>query len=227
MKLLQRKKAEDMRRHGKSIRTIATALNISKSTASLWCKDIELSREQKNILNHKQKDASKNALEKYRKTVKEETNKRRTAYKLQGKNDVGEINHREHLIAGLALYWGEGYKKSHGEVGFTNSDPIIIKTILRWFIEFYGIKKKDFILRVSINKLHKNRMQEVENYWSLITGIPLAQFTKTSLIKTAQKKVYKNMNEHFGTLRVKVRRGTNLLERIKGAIAELGSQTAK
>ncbi|MDD5050423.1 MAG: helix-turn-helix domain-containing protein [Candidatus Pacebacteria bacterium] len=227
MKLEKRRKAEDMRKRGESIRVIASSLNLSKSTVSLWCRNIELSGTQKTVLKQKQKTASNNALQKYRTKIKNDKNRRIIRYRLQGKKDVRKISNQEYFIAGLALYWGEGYKKSRGEVGFTNSDPIIIQTTLHWFMRFYKIEKKDFILRVSINKLHEYRAREVERYWSEIAGIPLTQFTKISLIKTAQRKIYGNMREHFGTLRVKVRRGTNLLERIKGAITELGVQTAK
>ena len=65
------------------------------------------------------------------------------------------------LGLGLGLYWGEGYKKGNNECGFTNSDPDIILLIIRWFQKIYSIDKKDFILRVSINEMHKKRDLEI------------------------------------------------------------------
>lgn len=55
------------------------------------------------------------------------------------------------------------------------------------------------------------------SFWSKVTGIPRTQFTRTSFIRTKVKKVYDDKDNHFGTFRVKVKNGTNLLRRILGA----------
>ena len=104
------------------------------------------------------------------------------------------------------------------EVGFTNSDPAMILFFIRWLSKCYGITQDRLILRVSINILHINRVKEVERYWSRLTGVPLSQFTKISLIKSISKKRYANESVHYGTLRVKVRRGTDLRRKILGSV---------
>ena len=88
----------------------------------------------------------------------------------------------------------------------------------------YDIKSSDLILRVSINESHADRVREVKDYWSALTNIPQDQFSKTSLIKTRSKKMYANRQNHFGTLRVKVRRSTALRRRIMGSLEEIGKQ---
>lgn len=138
-----------------------------------------------------------------------------------GKDAVGKLSRRDIFLVGLALYWGEGYKSGNGEIGFTNSNAEMILFILRWFQEIFGIKKEDFILRVSVNKHHKKRLADIERFWSEKTGLSRSQFSKSSLIKTRSKKKYANEKNHYGTLRVKVRRGTDLRRRILGGIEGL------
>ena len=97
----------------------------------------------------------------------------------------------------------------------------MIKFILHWFREIFNVCGEDFILRVSVNKQHERRIGDIERWWSKQTGIPLSQFSKSSLIKVQVKKFYANADIHMGTLRVKVRRGIDLRRRILGGIEGL------
>lgn len=211
-----------LRKDGAGIGEIASKLNVSKSTVSYWCKDIVLTKEQfKKILSNTAFRRNAGSLKGAEQKRKERIN-RVEYWKRQGLRDVGDITKRDLFVAGLALYWGEGYKKGSMETAITNSDPSIISLYIKWLKEIYCVDKKDLILRVSINESHKNREEIVNKYWAKITGISRSQFTKTSFIKSKSSKIYSNANEHFGTLRVKARRGTNLRYRILGSIEALG-----
>jgi len=216
-------KVQGLRRQGVGINEIAMRLNVSKSTVSYWCKNISLTKSQISRLKEKQKTSGVRGLLIFFEKKRKQRLMNVRQLMSQGASDVGQIAKRELLLIGLALYWGEGYKRGNDEVGFTNSDSRIIKLIIRWFKVCYGINSKDFILRVSINELHKNRGKEVLEYWSKETDLPMSQFTKISFIKTKSKKIYSNLDEHFGTLRIKVRRGTNLKRRILGSLEALGN----
>src|SRR5438128_385559 len=50
----------------------------------------------------------------------------------EGALRIGELTSRDLLIAGAALYAGEG-SKTDGAVKFANSDPRMIWLFLRWF----------------------------------------------------------------------------------------------
>ena len=220
-KTLLKEKCLKLRKQGRSIRDIANTTEASKSSVSYWCRDIKLSKKQIDNLERGQKTATMKAILK-----NAEINRAQRIYSTRkqlslGKKDIGKLNKRDLFITGIALYWAEGYKKGSEETGFTNSDKDMIKLFIRWLDKIYQIKKKDLILRVSINITHKNRVGVVLEYWSSLTKIPLDQFTKTSLIKSKSKKVYENRESHFGTLRIKVRRGTNLRRRILGSIEAL------
>lgn len=214
-------KAFALRRQGESINTIAKKLSISKSTASVWCRDITLSDSQLKALSEK---SNSRAISGLLHASEKKRSERIIATEREihkGKKDVGRLSTRDIFMVGLGLYWGEGYKKGSQELGFTNSDPELILFYMQWLNRIYNIKPDFLILRVSINMQHKERIEDVEQYWSNLTQIPLSQFTKSSLIKTTSKRVYANNVPHYRTLRIKVRKGTALRRRILGSIEGL------
>lgn len=220
-KILEREKARALRQQGESIKRIASELGLSSSTVSYWCRDIVLSPIQIQHLQERQHRAGLKAVLKYAESKRNARIKKENELMRLGKNEIGALNTREIFLVGLALYWGEGYKSGNGELGFTNSSVEMIKFILRWFREIFKISNKDFILRVSVNEQHKDRIKVIERFWSDKIGIPLSQFSKSSLIKMQSKKIYADAKNHYGTLRVKVRRGTDLRRRILGGIEGL------
>ncbi len=220
-KFKEKNKAIQLRQCGESIGEIAKKINVSKSIVSLWCRDIKLTKKQIDILHNKMMVGSYRGrmiyLEKIRKKRKEETIKLRK----KGIEEIGKISKRDIFIAGVAMYWAEGTKSPNAEeTSFSNSSPEMILCILKWFKEICGITKDRFTIQIRINQIHKNRIKEVENYWSKLTNIPLNQFTKTVLIKVNSKKVYSN-DDHYGTVRVRVRKGTQLRRKIIGWIQGL------
>lgn len=220
----ERNKALELRQRGKSIKEIAKKLKVSKSTVSLWCRDIELSPEQIQRLQERMVSRNymgrlKGARIQYKRRIK-----RTKHFKRQGLNRLGKLSDRDFLIAGAALYWGEGSKKEKQGVRISNSDPEIIKFMLRWFKKVWDVHNDHINLSVTINKIHENRVKEVEEYWSEITKIPKEQFYKTILIKAKNKKNYKNFPTHYGTLTIKIRKSTNLHRQVIGMVEGLAQR---
>jgi hypothetical protein len=222
-----RELARKLRRSGKSIRNISDILDANKSSVSNWCRDIALSSVQQKKLLQTQRETAIRTLSKsseLRREIRIQSTKKEFA---RGAKNVGSVNKRDLFIAGLALYWGEGYKKGNEELGFTNSDPRIIRIFIRWMHDIYGTRSQDYILRVTINSLHRQRIENIESYWSNITGLPKKQFTKPALVAVKANKIFKNPQQYFGTLRIKVRRATSLRRRILGSISELSRKIEK
>ncbi len=215
--------AQEFRRKGLSIGEIAKRLEMQKSgSISEWCKDIILSPKQKNILDERMAAGSFKGRTSFLKRLEEEKIKNAKILTNQGIKDIGNISRRDLFISGISLYWSEGYKYKGGEqVGFTNSDPRMILFIIKWFREICDIEDNKFSFQVKINKVHKNRIRSVENYWSKITGFPISQFNKSVLIKSKSKKIYQNHNNYYGTLRVTIRQSPYLRKRINGWIQGL------
>ena len=221
-KIQEKIKAQELRRKGWSINEIAQKLSVSKSTTSVWCRDISLTPDQIKRLTEKQTSKSYEGRLKGLEKIRQKRLQEITLLRKEGIKEVNKLNKKEFFIAGIAMYWSEGYTAPvNYEVGFTNSDPKMILFMLKWFKRCCKVDHNRFSLRVGINEIHKNRIKKVEKYWSQLTKIPLSQFNKTSLKKAKIQKVYKNYNEHYGTLRIKVRRGTKLRRKIDGWIKGL------
>lgn len=220
-KILLQEKARAQRQKGFSIGQIATELQVSKSSVSYWCRNIVLSKSQINKIYSNAKEVSVRALVLAAEEKRKERIKNTELQNKLGQKEVGNLSKRDLFMVGLGLYWGEGYKSGNEELAFTNSDPGMIKLLIRWLKEIYGVNKSTLICRVSINQIHKERVEALINYWVKVTSIPASQFTKTSFIKANVQKHYQNHEVYFGVLRVKVRNGTNLRRRILGSIAKL------
>lgn len=217
-KSLLKIQARNLRREkGLSIKSIAQRIGVSKSTVSLWCSDIQLSDRQiyKFILRARAKSivgALKGA-----KVQKDRRLKLIEEFNRRGELRFTHLNEGEFFVAGLALYWAEGYKKGK-KITFTNSDPLMIKFMINWLHIFFRISAEEFRFRVDINEVHQNRDMVVKRYWSEALGMPLSRFNRTSFKKVANKKVYENFNEHYGTLRFEIAKPVRVLYPLLGYI---------
>jgi hypothetical protein len=86
---------------------------------------------------------------------------------------IGELDRKQFLVAGVALYAGEG-AKTDGCVAFANSDPRMIHFFVAWLRHLFDIDESRLRLRMY---LHAGLDLEVANaFWSNLTGIPVSQF---------------------------------------------------
>lgn len=218
----ERLEARALRKQGESIGDISKKVLVSKSSVSLWCRDIELTMAQEQRLIKKDKLAGAVGRAAARKTKIKERVDRLGRYIDLGNKSVNSLTKRELLLVGAALYWAEGDKKNR-RVTFTNSDPKMIILVIAWLKDCLNIRTEDIYCYVGINESHTERLNEVEEYWSQITGIDKHRFAKASIKKVKLRKVYENFNEHFGTLNVRVKKSTNLNYFILGLIEGLNS----
>jgi len=220
-KFREKIKARELRHKGESIKEIAKKLKVSKGSVSLWCRDIELTFKQIQKLHEHMVKRSYIGRLKGARTQYKRRLERIKKYKRIGASRLKNFSKKDFLIAGIALYWGEG-AKTCCMVGISNSDPVVIRFMIQWFKEVWYIPKNRFTLHVLINQVHKKRLTKVVNYWSRLTGMPKSQFYKTTLIKAKNKKVYKNFSEHYGTLMLRVKKPHLLHHQIMGLIEKMG-----
>lgn len=214
--------AREMREKGESIREIARILGVSRSSSSLWCRDIVLSKEQLQVLVERDRLGGARGRVVAAELAKKHKNERVTFNKSIGFKRIGKISNRELFLIGIALYWAEGSKGLMSErFVFVNSDPRMILIMIKWLHECVHVDRDDIVCRVGINEAHRERLLEVEQYWSELTGLPMSQFRKASLKKVVNTKIYKNFNEHYGTLDLLVKKCTKLFYEILGSIEGL------
>lgn len=217
----KREKARALRTKGMSLNEITESLNVPKSTVRYWCRDILLPDSLKRRLIKKQKIGGLIAAEKLRVRRIEETERLLN----EGIKEIGHLTSRELFIVGVALYWAEGYRKGNEEFGFTNSDPRMIMLMIRWLQEICGIARERIRLRVCINIVHENRLGDIQRFWSKSTKIHLQQFSKPTLIRVDNKKYYANSSNYFGTLRVKILKGTSFRRKVMGWLEGMARNT--
>ena len=208
----QKIEARCLRKSGLSIKDIAKRLEVSKSSVSIWCADIELTPIQIEQLHQKMvrgSYAGRLAGAHFQRKKKQEQIEKAT---LQAVHDIGLLQDRNLFLLGLGLYWGEGDKKS--TVRFFNSDPRAVRIMMRWFREILHVSESNFMMYLNLNEAHEQRTKEIIQYWSQVTGVPMIQFRKPSLVMVVQKKKYENELEYRGTLCVGIARSRYLLYQI-------------
>ncbi|HVS79365.1 MAG TPA: hypothetical protein VHF05_00070 [Candidatus Paceibacterota bacterium] len=175
MKTKEREKAILLRKKGESINVIAHTIGVSKASVSTWVRDISLTQRQRNQLIQNQFNIY--AIEKRRKSrLSNELAKRQTIID-EAKKDIKSISKIELKLIGCMLYWAEGRKRGQRVVSFSNSDPMIIRVIMRFFREICFVSEAKF--RCHIHTYSHVNVSKAEKYWSDITGLPLNQFYKT------------------------------------------------
>lgn len=196
IKLSSKIQARKLRRRGDSIESIANELSVSKSTASRWCHGVKLTEKQAQRLWTSKikalKQGRKQAIlvRKYKRLNKIKN------YKTEGEKKFSDTSNRDVFIAGLFMYLAGGSKK---RVSFTNSDPVILKFMVKWFEVFFKVPPEKFVFTVFTSK---SKLKTAKRSWSKEFGFSSKQF-----------KVIKSKQERFA---FRVSKSTDLFYEIFG-----------
>lgn len=215
-----RLQARGLRLSGLGIKAIAHKLGVSISTSSLWCRDVALSPQQIQALQEQARSpyfGKRGLYIQKQKRLKEEKIKH---FFQMGIADVAVLTPRELFIAGIALYWAEGFKKD-SLMGFSNSDPEMVRFMIRWLREACGIGQERLRFRLALNESYKNKASSIQLYWQTFLGVGGRQFQKTFFQKVKWQKKYDNPDTYHGVLRIRVSRSIDLLRKMHGQIEGL------
>jgi hypothetical protein len=164
-KLAEQQQARQLRRTGLPLAEIALRVGVSKSSVSLWVRDVELAPVRSPPRGRRR---DPNALQRRRQAEIDRL-------LAEGRARIGRLSEREFLVAGVALYAGEGSKRD-GSVLFTNSDPRMIALFCSWLRYFFQVDESRLRLRLY---LHQGLdLATAKAFWSALTGIPESQFVK-------------------------------------------------
>lgn len=196
MKLKEKNKAISLRRRGYSYKNILKEVAVSKSTLSLWLRDIELNlNQQRTLLRGREVSRYAAALAKRHKRegdVRKIINRSKKDFSKYVKHDL--------FLSGLSLYWAEGDKNIQERVKFTNSDPHMILFMMKWFRDICSVDEGKFRIAVHVHNLHS--VSDIKKYWSIVTKIPHEQFYKLYVKKSTLK--YKKNPLYNGTCSIVV-----------------------
>ncbi len=163
-KVSEQQRARELRARAWTLQAIATELGVSKSSVSLWVRDVEF------LPNPRWRTRPSRPSSLQLRKLSEID-----ACDAAGVEIVGTMSERDLFILGIALYAGEG-AKGDGSIKFANSDPRMIYVFVTWLRRFFAIDEARLRLRLY---LHDGLDLDAANaYWSELTGIPVSQFGK-------------------------------------------------
>ncbi|KOU00524.1 hypothetical protein ADK86_14105 [Streptomyces sp. NRRL F-5755] len=206
-----RSRARELRGQGMTYDAIQVELGCSKSSISLWVRDMP--RPPRRTSDQASAIAKRGWEATLRRREEERQRTKRAAA-----DEVGTLSDRELFLIGVGLYWAEGTKSKPYRraevVTFINSDPDMIEVYLAW-LKLMGVTGDRLNFRVMIHE--SADVPAAEQYWANLLGVDAAAFGKTTLKKHNPKTVRKNVGESYrGCLVVRVRQGADLYRRIEG-----------
>lgn len=218
-KLLEKEKAVLLRKQGKSYSEIMETVPVSKSTLSLWLRNVGLSKKQAQVFSIKKHQAQLRGGA-ARKTDRIE---RTAVIGTETRNLIGTLSARERLLIGTALYWAEGAKeKSYrpsARLDFANSDPAMVRFYVNWLRNALGVLDVDIQVMLHI---HENRIAEMDSFnkfWLKTTGLKTSNLVKPIIKKHIPKTKRHNIADTYhGLVAIRVRRSTILNRRVQGCI---------
>lgn len=139
----------------------------------------------------------------------------------QAAHDLNRLSTEQLWLIGVALYWGEGGKTVRGGVRLSNSDPAVIRLMMKFFRDVCRVPEEKF--RGHIHTFSHLNSRKAEMYWSKISGIPRGRFYKTYTKPSIASKNKKD-NLPYGTFQVYVH-DTVLFFKIVGWIERIKELT--
>lgn len=196
-----RSKAERLRKKGQSYREILKKIPVSRSTMSIWCRHIQLTKDHITRLGSRYGSQMKGAKANQLKSLQ-----RKEEVRKQALTEIPKLSTEMLKVAGALLYWAEGNKKQ--DMAITNSDPTFIVFYIKWLEKILQIFPHNLSAYIHLHQGQNEYREKL--FWSQLTRIPMENFGKT-FYKPRGSGHRKNILYH-GTIRIRVSgRGIGLL----------------
>ncbi|MGW3394010.1 hypothetical protein [Streptomyces hydrogenans] len=208
-----RDRARELRLQGMTYDQIQVELGCSKSSISLWVRDLP-----KPECKRTPEEASEIARRGWEATLRRREEERQ-AVKRAAHDGIGALSERELFLLGVGLYWAEGTKdKPHARrerVVFVNSDPGMVRVFTAW-LDLLGVPVERRTYSLMIHETAD--VPAAELYWAGLLDVDPTRFGRTTLKRHNPKTVRKNTGADYrGCLVVRVLGSADLYRRIEGA----------
>lgn len=218
-----KEEARKLRKEEKSYREISEELGVPKSTLSDWLRDKEWSQEIKENLDKEADDNRKNHLIKYSKKRAKEAAQKREKDKQEAAEEINKISEEGLKLIGISLYWAEGGKTSKNEFNFSNSDPKMIRVMMKFLRKIAKVPEEE--IQAKIHLYPDTDQQAAIKHWQKVTDLPEENFPPPQVQVSRASKGKRNTNTlPYGTLHIRIY-DTELISKMKGWIQGLIKQT--
>ena len=203
-----KKIAINLRKAGQSYLQISQALTVPKSTLSYWLKNIKISKQAQKKISRRAYFKSVEALIKRNKNQTVVADLKAQNIIKKSAEEANKLVNDKLFIAGVSLYWAEGYKKGaygskNKNVDFTNSDPEMVKVMMKFFRKICKIKENKIKILLMA---HPNiNIKKTISFWSKVVKLPCSQFTKTQTAISKSSKQKRPINSLlYGTIHIRI-----------------------
>ena len=177
-----RQKARELRLQGWTYDRIEAELGCSRSSVSLWVRD--LPKPERRDPTEQAKLAARKRWE-HELVIRDEQRQRT---KEAATREIGELSARDLFMADVALYWAEGSKDKpydrRENVLFVNSDPGVIRLYLAW-LDLLGVERERLRYRVMIHMTAD--VEAAERYWADLVGVDVSTFRRPRSRNTTRR----------------------------------------
>ncbi|GAA0481855.1 helix-turn-helix transcriptional regulator [Streptomyces olivaceiscleroticus] len=207
-----RLKARSLREQGLTYDEIRAELGVSKSSISAWVRDLP------KPAPRWKKVPQMERLERAQRAFRTDRDEERLRLTRDAAQEIADINDRELLLIGAALYWAEGSKdKAYARresLTFINSDPRMIQVYVRW-LELLDVERHR--MRCSLHIHDSADLVEATEFWSELTGVPAGDFLKPSVRHDNPGTNRLNRGPSYrGCLRIYVTNSARLYQQVEG-----------
>jgi len=211
-----RRQARNLRKKGKTYQQIREVIPVSKSTLSLWLRDLPTPQRtcsgQPSI-----GEVAKKRWKRVRKDLLDEAVEEVASYVLD-RNAVA--------FMGAALYWAEGQKK--GAFNFANSDPFMVDVYLWWLRNIIKVDENEIRGHIHVYLDDGVEYKDILDFWVETTGIEKSCFYSPQIITADTKKTKAQHHKilKYGVIHIKVMKPLKYRAKCAALLRKIGKKTS-
>jgi transcriptional regulator with XRE-family HTH domain len=133
-------RARVMRARNMTLQDIAAELGVSKSSVSLWVRDVPFTPSKRRTGPQRRPHPAREA-----------KLAQIASLNIEGLARIGSLSDSAFFAAGIALYAGEG-AKTDGSVKFANTDPAMVRFFCAWLRRYFAIDERRLRVRVYLHQ---------------------------------------------------------------------------
>ena len=195
-----------LRKKGKTYGEIAETLNLPRSTVGWWLRGVKLPKYIEKQILRKSKEKWRNNINEFNKIHSkirsQEAAKIREDIKKKASKEIRSLSKKDLRLVGSALYWAEG-SNHRNSLRFANSDPMMIKIIMKFFREICNIS--DEKIKARIHLYPQTNQLKATSYWKNVTDLSRNNFQTPQIqISRASKRKRPINTLPYGTLHLTI-----------------------
>jgi len=167
-KVTEQARARELRAKSWTLAEIAAELDVAKSSVSLWVRDVPFTPRPRDRAGRRNVVKRPHPAQLAKLAEIEAMNR-------WGADQIGVLSEREFLVAGAALYLGEG-AKTKSRVAMANTDPAIIRLFVAWVRHWFEVDESRW--RGNLYLHQGLDLEAATSFWSSVSAIPPEQFNK-------------------------------------------------